>query len=128
MNCVDSWVGDRVSAQSEAKVIWCTHQHIFQLCDNLFIDLVQAEVQVLELRASHQEPVRRLVAFGISTILTLDGVEDWDRLFWLLLLLQLFVLLDDCVTLLELALVRLNLICREGNSTKAVKEWHHVFS
>ena len=83
---------------------------------------------MLELGASHQEPVRRLVAFGISTILALDGVEDWDWLFWLLLLLQLFVLLDDCVTLLELALVRLNLICREGNSAKAVKEWHHVFS
>ena len=100
VNRVDHWVGDWVSTESEAKVIWRAHQHILQLYGYLFIDLVQTEVQVLELWASHQEPVCGLVAFGISTRLTFDGVKDWDGLFRLLLLLQLFVLLNDCVALL----------------------------
>ena len=72
VNAIDHWVGDRVSAQSEPKIIWRTQQYVFQLRGNLVVNLIQTEVQVLELWASHQEPVSRFVTLGVASRLTFD--------------------------------------------------------
>ena len=82
---------------------------------------------MFELRASEKEPVSSLVAFGISCHLTLDSVENRDWLLRFLLLLQLLVLLDNNITLLELALIGLNLVYWERNFAEAIKEGNQVF-
>ena len=128
MDAIDDRVGDRVAAESETKVVRGTHEHVLQLSGDLVVNLIQAEVQVLELWAAHQEPIRDLVALGVPSYLALDRIEDGNGLFWLLLLLELFVLLDDCIALLELTLVRFDLIGREWNSAKAFKDWKQVIS
>ena len=126
MDAIDDRVGDRVAAESEAKVVWGAHEHVFQLSGDLVVDLIQAEVQVLELWTAHQEPIRDLVALGVPSRLALDRIEDGDGLLWLFLLLELFVLLDDCIALLELTLVRLDLIGWEWHSTEAFKDRKQV--
>ena len=126
MNAIDDRVGDRVAAQSEPEVVWGAHEHILQLSGDLVINLIQAEVQMLELGAAHQEPIRDLVALGVPSHLTFDRIEDGDGLLWLLLLLELFVFLNDGIALLQLTLVRLDLIGRERNSAKAFKNRKQV--
>ena len=75
---------------------------------------------MLELRASHQEPVSRFVAIGVASSLTFNRIHDRDGFLGLLLLLQLFVFLDDGVALFHLSLVGLDLVSREGNPTETV--------
>lgn len=126
VNAIDHWVGDRVSAQGEPEIIRRTHQYILQLRRNLVVNLIQTEVQVLELRASHQEPVCRFVTIWVASHLAFDCVEDGNGLFWLFLLLQLFVFLDDSVTLFQLGLISLNLVSREGNSAEAFQDGQQI--
>ena len=126
VNAINHGVCDRVSAQGEPKVIWCAHQYIFQLRGNLVVNLIQAEVQVLELWAAHQEPVCRFIAIRVAPHLALDCVEDGDGLLWLLLLLKLFVFLDDGVTLFQLSLIGLNLVCGEWHSTEAIQDGQQI--
>ena len=128
VDAIDDRVGDRVAAQSEAKVVRGAHEHVLQLSGNLVVNLIQAEVQVLELWAAHQEPIRDLVTLGVPSHLALDRIEDGNGLLWLLLLFELFVFLDDCISLLELTLVRLDLIGREWNSAEAFKDRKQVIS
>jgi len=82
---------------------------------------------VFELRASEKEPVSSLITFSISCHLTLDCVENRDWLLRFLLLLQLLVFLNNSITLLELALVGLNLVYWERNFAEAIKEGNQVF-
>ena len=126
VNAIDDWVGDRVSAQGEPEIVRRTHQYILQLRRNLVVNLIQTEVQVLELRASHQEPVCRFVTVRVASHLAFDCVEDGNGLLWLFLLLQLFVFLDDSVTLFQLSLISLNLVRREGYSAEAFQDGQQI--
>lgn len=102
--------GKLVATDGESEVVRGPHQHIFHLECDLIIDLIQAEVQVLELRALQQVPVSCFVAIGVPRHLALNLVHNRDRLLSLLLLLELLVFLDDGVTLLQLSLIGLNLV------------------
>jgi len=46
--------------------------HLFELGTNLVVDLVQAEVEMLELRAAGFVPVGSFIAFCISLYFTLE--------------------------------------------------------
>ena len=81
---------------------------------------------MLELRATHQEPICCFVAVSIAANLTFDCVEDGNWFFGLFLLLQLLVLLNDCIALFQFALVSFNLICREGHSSETVENWNQI--
>ena len=128
MNARNDGVGHGIATEGEAEVVWCAHQHVFNLSCDLIVHVVKAEVQVLELRASLQEPVGCFVAVTVTGNLALQRVKNGDGLFRLLLLLQFFVFLDDRVSLLELTLVGLNLVSRKGNLAEAVKDGHQVIS
>lgn len=76
---------------------------------------------MLELGTSEQEPVNSLIAFCIFDGLRVELVKNGDRLLCLFLLLQFFVLFNDCIALLELTLVSLNLISRERHTAERIK-------
>ena len=126
VNAIDDWVGNRISTQGETKVIWRTHQYIFQLYGDLVVNLVQTEIQMFELWASHQVPVSRFVTLSVASHFTFDRIEDGDGFLRFLLLLQLFVFLYDGVALFQLSLISLDLVCWERNSTEAVKNGHQI--
>ena len=113
----------RVATEGKAEVIRGSHEHILYLGCDLVVHIVQAEIQVLELRTSLQEPVNCLVAISIAGQLVFKRVKDGHRLIRLFLLLQLFVLLDDGVSFLQLALISLDLVSREWYLAEAVKNW-----
>ena len=126
MNARNDWVRHGVATEGEAKVIWCPHQHVFNLSSDLVINVVEAEIKMLELWASLQEPVGCLVAVTVTSNLAFQRVENWNGLLGLLLLLKLFVFLDNRVSLLELTLVGFNLVSRKGHLAKAVKDRQQV--
>ena len=76
---------------------------------------------MLELGTSEQEPVNSLIAFCIFDGLRVELVKNGDRLLCLFLLLQFFVLFNNCIALLELTLVSLNLIGGERHTAERIK-------
>ena len=110
MNARDHRVRHRVAAESKTKVVRCAHEHILNLGCDLIIYTIEAEVEMFELRASLQEPVRSFVSVSITGHFLLHRVENGDWLFGLLLLLQLFVFLDDGVSLFQLTLIGFYLV------------------
>ena len=58
-------IRDLVAGESETKVIWCQLQSLLDIFHNRVIQLVQAQVEMLELRIHQQEPVRNLIAFTV---------------------------------------------------------------
>lgn len=65
---------------------------------------------MLELWVPQQVPLRDFIAVLISDLFALEIVEDRHGLFSLLLLTKLFVFLHDCVAILKLLLVSLNVL------------------
>ena len=55
-----------------------------------------------------------------------DIVELWNWFLWLLRCLQLLVLLQNCVSLLELCKMRLYLVLRESKSSNEAKYWSNL--
>lgn len=81
---------------------------------------------MLELGTLEHEPSCLIVTVRVLESLTFDGIEDRNRLFRLLLLLQLLILLNDNVSLLNLNLVSFNLVCGERNPAETVQKWEDV--
>ena len=52
MDLLNSCEGNLVTTKSKAKVIWCTHEDVLDLRGNFIVDIVQAQIKVLELRAA----------------------------------------------------------------------------
>ena len=122
----DGRVRHLVAAQCEAEVVGSSHEHVFNLGGSLVINAVQAEVQVFELGTSEQVPVRSLISVGVADDLVLNSVENGNRLLRLFLLLQLLVLLDDCIALFELCLIGFDLIRGQGHSSETIEQRQDV--
>ena len=58
-------IRDLVAGESETKVIWSLLQSLLDIFHNRVVELVQAQVEMLELRVYQQKPVRNLIAFGV---------------------------------------------------------------
>jgi len=87
MDLRDVWVAHRVACKGDAKVVRCATEHILKLCCNLIVNTVQAQVEMLELRATLQEPICGLVSIGIPHDFAFELVQHGDRFLGLLLLL-----------------------------------------
>ncbi len=77
---------------------------------DIFVELVHAQVEVLELWASKEIPVGDFVTVRVARSHRFEIVDDGDRFFGFLLRPLFLVLLNDEVALLDLVLVDFDLI------------------
>ena len=81
---------------------------------------------MFELWIAQEVPLGDFVAIFIFDLLALEVVEDGHGFLGLLLLFKLLVLLNDDVSVLQLLLMRLNVLSWEGNLSKAVEQRKHI--
>lgn len=126
VDALDRLVSERVPTEGQLEIVRGDGQHTVDSLESGVVDLVQANIEVLELRVDQQEPVGDLGARIIPTHLRLKVVKERHSLLWLLRGFELLVLLHDGVTLLNLALISLDLIRREGLTAEALEQGDHI--
>jgi hypothetical protein len=115
LHASDLLAAQGVSSQSEAEVFGGPAQHIFHVYEDVVIKFIHAQVEVLELRSTEEEPLLNLLAILISCCSLLDVINDWNGLFGFFLLLEFFVFLNDQVSLFDFLLMSFNLFRSEQN-------------
>ena len=92
-----------IGGHSHAKSVVSDFENVFKFWLDVIINVVHAEVEVLELRILDSHP--DLLGLSIFIFLgdLLNIIQLWNRLLWLFRGLQLLVLLNDGISLLKLS-------------------------
>ena len=112
---------DRISRESDAEIIISASHQLDDRVLALIVDIVCAQINVLELNILEEDIALNFLPISVSVSGILNHVKEGDRLFGLLGSFKFLVLLNDRIASLDLGLVGLNLILREGKAADLVK-------
>ncbi len=113
---------DWISRESDAEIIISASHQLDDRVLALIIDIVSAQINVLELNILKEDITLNFLPISVSVCGILNHVKERDRLLWFLGSLKFLILLNDCIASLDLGLVGLNLILREGQAANLVKD------
>ena len=113
---------DRISRESNAEIIIGASHQLDDRVLALIVDIVSAQINVLELNILEEHIALNFLSVSVSVGGILNHIKKGDRLLGFLGSLKFLVLLNDGIASLDLGLVGLNLILREGQAANLFKD------